>query len=577
MDHRYGRHGPRAWLKWRKRHVIPPGTSAALTPRTTVYVYNLSNTERIIYIVTTSPHDYEDDENEEQPQTPSFLPTPLPLPSGEKVIELSAGDSALVNAAQIQAFNDVEDLQEISERKFIRINRDGVRGRAREVQPTLELTALTAPLITEICRRLDGLPLALELAAARLKVLSLQTLLERLEHRLHLLTSGPRDLPARQQTLRQTIAWSYDLLSHEEQRLFRLLSVFVNGCTLEAAETVYSTLGGERAQVLDEVTSLLDKHLLYQGDQGDRTSRLLLHEMIREYGLEALVATQELEMARQVHAEYYLGLTEAQLGGAELAVWLEQLKREYANMRAALQWVLERPASEMALRLENVLLHFWEGHQRLSAGSTFLKHALASRQDVPVQMRAKALFTTGAPAFEQDDHEKGAIPDRETVALQRELGNARHLARSLYLLGMITWIIGDFAMAGLYTEEGLATARNLDEKVILAYLIDLSGQIALDQGADTRAQTLLEEGLMLHREAGDTLGSLNALFFLEHVLSARGEVIQARAYAEEHLALSKAIGFRSGIIGTLTFLGRLALEEGNMAQRVGCSKKAWRS
>jgi predicted ATPase len=225
--------------------------------------------------------------------------------------------------------------------------------RAREVQPTFELTALTAPLITDICRRLDGLPLALELAAARLKVLSLPAPLERLSHRLHLLTGGPRDLTARQQTLRQTIAWSYDLLSHGEQRLFRLLSVFVNGCTLEAAEAVYSTLGGERAQVLDEVTSLLDKHLLYQGDH---PPRLLLHETIREYGLEALVATQELEMARQVHAEYYLGLAGAHLEGVELAAWLEQLECEYANLRAALQWALERPASEVSWRSNRVTI-----------------------------------------------------------------------------------------------------------------------------------------------------------------------------------------------------------------------------
>jgi predicted ATPase len=249
--------------------------------------------------------------------------------------------------------------------------------RAREIQPTFELTALTAPLIAEICRRLDGLPLALELAAARLKVLPLQTLLERLEHRLHILTGGPRDLPARQQTLRQTIAWSYDLLSNAERRLFRLLSVFVNGCTLEAAEAVYSTLGGERAQVLDEVTSLLDKHLLYQGKQSDHTPRLLLHETLREYGLEALVATQELEMARQVHAQYYLGLAEALIEGNELVVLLEQLEREYANLHAALQWALERPASKMALRLESTLLHFWERYQRLGEGRTFLERARA--------------------------------------------------------------------------------------------------------------------------------------------------------------------------------------------------------
>jgi predicted ATPase/DNA-binding CsgD family transcriptional regulator len=444
--------------------------------------------------------------------------------------------------------------------------------RAREVQPTFELTALTAPLITDICRCLDGLPLALELAAARLKVLSLQALLERLEHRLQILTGGPRDLPARQQTLRQTIAWSYDLLSHGEQRLFRLLSVFVNGCTLEAAEAVYSTLEGERAQVLDEVTSLLDKHLLHQGEQGDHTPRLLLHETIREYGLEALVANQELEMARQVHAEYYLGLAEeaeAHLEGAKQAVWLERLEREYANLRAALQWALERHAGEVALRLGSALFHFWEGHRHLSEGRTFLERALASSQDVPAQVRARALFTTGILALEQGDHERGAVLGLEAVALQRELGDAYHLARSLYLLGVIAWVTSDFAMARLYAEEGLARARVLDEKAILAYLLDLLGQIALDQGEDTRARTLLEEGLTLHQETGDTRGRLNALFFLERVFSALGEVTRARACAEEQLALSKAIGFQLGIASALNFLGRLALEEGNVATASG--------
>lgn len=425
--------------------------------------------------------------------------------------------------------------------------------RAREVQPTLELTAATAPLITEICRRLDGLPLALELAAARLKVLSLQALLERLEHRLQILTGGPRDLPARQQTLRQTIAWSYDLLSHEEQRLFRLLSVFVGGCTLEAAETVYNLLGGKRAQVLDEVTSLLDKHLLNQSEQGDHMPRLLLHETIREYGLDALVANQELEQARQAHATYYLGLAAAQLEGVELVAWLGQLSREYANLRAALQWALERPASEMALRLEGALSHFWERHQRPGDGKTPTQRPLTSGQSVPVR------------APEQGVDEQGMALGREMAVVQRELGDARHLIRSLYLLGLTAWIIGDYVMARMYAEEGLARARNSDEKVALAYLVDLMGQTALDQGEYNQARTLLEEGYALHREAGDLLGSLNALFFLERAHAALGEMSQARACAEEHLAHAKAIGFSSGIIGSLIFLGRLALEEGNVA------------
>jgi len=422
--------------------------------------------------------------------------------------------------------------------------------RAREVQPTLQLTASTAPLISEICRKLDGLPLALELAAARLKVLSLSELLERLEHRLQVLTGGPRDLPTRQQTLRQTIAWSYDLLSPEDQRFFRLLAVFVDGCTLDVAEAVYSALGGERGEVLDAVMSLLDKHLLYQSnrDQDEHPPRLLLHETIREYGLEALIATQELEKVRQGHAEYYLRMAESHLEGAKPAEWLDQLEIEHANMRAALQWALEQPASEMALRLGGALLHFWEGHQRLDERKAFLQHSLASIQEVSARAPTSALFTPEALAPNEG-----------------ELGDARYLARSLYLLGLISWVIGDIAMARTYAEDGLAKARDSDEKVTIAYLLDLLGQIALDQGEDTRARALLEEGLMLHREVGDTLGSLNALFFLERALSALGEVTQAQAYAEEHLALAEAIGFQSGIVGTLTFLGRLALEQGHTA------------
>jgi len=430
--------------------------------------------------------------------------------------------------------------------------------RAREVQPTPELTDLM--LIAEICRRLDGLPLALELAAARLKILSLQTLLERLKHRLHILTGGPRDLPIRQQTLRQTIAWSYDLLTQEEQRLFRLLAIFVNGCTLEAAEAVYNTQGGERAQVLDNVTSLLDKHLLYQSDPGDPSPspnpRLLLHETMREYGLEALSTAQELEAARQAHAEYYLGLTEAHLEGSQMVVWLAQLRHEYANLHAALQWALEQPTNEIALRLENALLHFWGGHQRLSKGSSTLGHALAGKQDI-------THITTEAPA--PDQGKQNTISDPQAAMLQHKLAGARHLARSLCLLGMIAWVIGDNTMAHLYTIEGLARARDADDKITLAYLLDLSGQVALDQGEESRACTLLEEGLTLHQKNGDTLGSLNALYYLGRAYAIQGDITKARAYTREHLALSKEIGYQPGIISALFMQGRLALTKGNTA------------
>lgn len=441
--------------------------------------------------------------------------------------------------------------------------------RAREVQPTLTLSDLTAPLITDICWRLDGLPLALELAAARLKVLSLQALVERLEHRLQILTGGPRDLPDRQQTLRQTIVWSYELLSDDEQRLFRLLCVFNNGCTFQAAEAVYHMMRGTHAQVLDGVTSLLNKHLLYQREQGDQTPRLLLHETIREYGLEMLVSHQELELARQVHAEYYLELAQSLLESAKQAVLLERLEWENANLRAALQWALERPASEMASRLENALFRFWQRHQRLGEARTLFGHSLTSSLHVPSHVSDGTILAPEAPALVVGDQELGALPNpeqpEEPGALPRVVGDTRHIAVSLYLLGLMAWIIGDFPAARRYAEDGAARARGSQEPITLAYLMDLLGQIALDEGEDNRAQTLLEQGFTLHQLAGDTLGSLNALYFLERALVAQGKVIQARERAEEHLALSKAIGFQSGVVGALTFLGRIALEEGNAA------------
>jgi ATP/maltotriose-dependent transcriptional regulator MalT len=320
------------------------------------------------------------------------------------------------------------------------------------------------------------------------------------------------------------------------------------------------------------VTALLDKHLLYQHEQESHAPRLLMHETIREYGLEALGVNQELETARRLHAEYYLGLAEqaeAHLEGAEQAVWLERLEREYANLRAALQWMLEQHAHEMALRMSCALFHFWEGHGHLYEGRTFLERALANNQGEAEGVRARALHVAGFLALSQGDLEWGTVLGREAVVLHRKLGDARHLAWSLFLLGEIAWVIGDFGEARSYAGEGLAVARARDEKAILAYLLDLLGQIALDQGEDTRARALLEEGLALHREMGDTRGCLNALTSLKRVLFAQGEVTQARVYAEEQLTLSRAMGSRVGIAGALSFLGRLAFQEGDGATASG--------
>jgi predicted ATPase len=221
--------------------------------------------------------------------------------------------------------------------------------RAKAVKPDFQLTPANTRTIAEICVRLDGLPLAIELAAARIKLLPPQALLTRLGHRLQVLTSGARDASARQQTLRNTLAWSYDLLDAQEQRLFRRLPVFVRGCTLEAVEGLYTALGEMPADVLDGVASLMDKSLLRQVEREGEEPRLLMLATIREYGLEVLASAGEMESTRRAHAAHYLALAERaelELGGPQQAAWLERLEREHDNLQAALQWSLEQAGDE---------------------------------------------------------------------------------------------------------------------------------------------------------------------------------------------------------------------------------------
>src|SRR5215469_1347237 len=237
--------------------------------------------------------------------------------------------------------------------------------RAQAIRPDFQLKTDNAATIAQICVRLDGLPLAIELAAARVKVLAPQALLARLNRRLHILTGGAHDLPLRQRTLRNTLAWSYELLTEEEQRLFRRLSIFVGGCTLEALEALCAALDEGTDQVLEGVSSLIDKSLLHQTEQEGEEPRLVMLETLREYGLECLAMQGEMESTQQAHAEYYLALAEQaepHLKGAEQGRWFARLEQEHDNLRATLRWSLEpekvEHRSEMALRLGAALGQF---------------------------------------------------------------------------------------------------------------------------------------------------------------------------------------------------------------------------
>jgi predicted ATPase len=335
--------------------------------------------------------------------------------------------------------------------------------RAQAVKPDFRITDTNASTVAAICGRLDGLPLALELAAARLKVLSPQALLARLEHRLQVLTRGTRDVSERQQTLRNTIQWSYDLLSAGEQRLFRCLAVFVGGCTLEAVEAVC----GMKGDVLNDVASLIDKNLVRRREQAGGTVRLMMLETIREFGLECIEECGEVEMMRRAHAVYYLALAEEaepELRGPQQVTWLEQLEREHDNLRATLRWAVEQEEAgqriEMALRLGSALCRFWQVRSHLSEGRRWLEKALAS--EVMPLVRAKALYAAGMLAFDQGDHDQATRQCEESLALFRELNDRRGMAVSLSVLGYAAHRRG--ANATPLLEESLTIGRAVGER-----------------------------------------------------------------------------------------------------------------
>src|SRR5947209_8264900 len=305
--------------------------------------------------------------------------------------------------------------------------------RALALKPDVQLTAANAHAIAEICARLDGLPLAIELAATRIKLLPPQALLARLGSRLQMLTEGARDVPERQQTLRNAIKWSYDLLSTNEQRLFRRLSVFVGGCTLAALEEVCEALGDVATNVLEGVASLIDKNLLQQVEDVNGEPRLVMLETIREYGLECLAASEEAgeaEATRLAHANYYLQLaeeTEQKLRSAQQVIWLEQLEREHDNLRTALRWLVEREEVEMALRLGGAMCQFWAMRGHLSEGRQPWDGIVSGSnlETVSMRVRAKALNGAGVMAYTQGDFVHAKVLCQESLELFRKLGNRR--------------------------------------------------------------------------------------------------------------------------------------------------------
>jgi predicted ATPase len=441
--------------------------------------------------------------------------------------------------------------------------------RSQVVKPGFQLTIANAPTVVEICTRLDGLPLAIELAAARMKLLSPKALLMRLSPRLPILTSEIRDVPARQQTLRNTIAWSYQLLDAQEQRLLRRLCIFVGGCTLEAVETLYTSLGGGDGSVFDGVTSLIDKSLLRQTEQTEEEPHLMMLETIREYGLECLATSGEMELTRRAHAAYYLAVAEeavSQLGGPRQVEWLKRLEREHDNLRAVMQWVLEpgrqeEQRLEMALRLGAALGRFWFARGPFHEGQIFLERTLVGSEGIVSSWRAKALIAAGW--LEGDAHRRDELYG-ESLAIFRALGDKQGICSSLYWLSLGALDRGNPTEASAMLEECMQLQRELGDTGNLANSLFFLARVAAYQGDYARASALSEESLALHRKREDTRGITSTLLYLAEIsFSSHGDPATVRPLIEESLTLAKQVGDTSAVAYCLTFLGWVELSQGN--------------
>ncbi|MEK6283702.1 MAG: tetratricopeptide repeat protein [Acidobacteriota bacterium] len=437
--------------------------------------------------------------------------------------------------------------------------------RATAVKPAFALTDENARAVVEICQRLDGLPLAIELAAARIKVLPPRALLARLESRLKLLMGGARDLPSRQQTMRGAIAWSYELLNEGEKKLFRGLSVFAGGCELEAAEAVCTEAGDLEIDVLDGVSSLIDKSLLQQKEGVNAEPRFTMLETITEYGLEQLTASLEAGALRRRHADFFLKMAEkaeTELLGSQQDTWLDKLEIEHGNFRGAMRWAEENSEAEIGLRLAVALWRFWEMRGYLAEGRERLS-ALLSLAGGPTKARIKALYAAGVLADSQCDYAAARALFQENLELYRKLGDKWGIANSANNLGIVALRQHDYASARSLYEESLAIWCEVENQSALALSLSNLGNVADLCGDYVAAHGYYQESLEVFKQLQDGRGVALSLGHMGDVALHQGEYDSARDFYDKSLAILMEIGDKRGVASLLTDMGDLACERGD--------------
>ncbi|MDP9368185.1 MAG: tetratricopeptide repeat protein [Chloroflexota bacterium] len=450
--------------------------------------------------------------------------------------------------------------------------------RGQAARASFDLTEENAQAVVDICRRLDGLPLAIELAAARVKVLPPGALLARLEKRLPLLTGGALDAPTRQRTMSDAIAWSYDLLSAPEQALFRRLAVFVGGFTLEAAEAVSREVeaSGSRdanhapspstsrppdasTSVLEGLASLVDKSLVRCEDGPGVEPRYRMLETVREFGLERLAEHGEADECRRQHAVFFLAVAEAAESRqwSDHPTWRALVEREYDNLRAAAAWFEQDGSAEESLRLGYALMLFWNFHGSASEGRGWLARSLAMNPAIRTPARAKVLYAAGLLARRQGDLAQAGELGRAALALAQEIGDAWSVAATHVLLGHVALGEGDPARARSSFEEALAGFRRIDDAPWAAAALTGLGVEAVVTGDYDRAAPVLEEAVGRWREIGNAWGTAWSLFNFARVAKARGDFARAARLYQESLVLRAEDRDVAGIADSLVGLANV--------------------
>jgi predicted ATPase/class 3 adenylate cyclase len=459
------------------------------------------------------------------------------------------------------------DLKSLSQYEAVRLFIE----RAKSAKADFEVTEESAPAVAEICVRLDGLPLAIELAAARIKMLPPKAMLQRIGSRLKLLTGGARDLPERQRTLRGAIEWSFALLEEGEQLLFGRLAVFSGGRALEAIEAICDAEGDLLMDAFEGVSSLLDKSLLRQEEGHNSEPRFVMLETVHEFAREKLEKSAEAEEIKRVHAQYFLTLAEEaypELRGPHQLEWLERLEAEHDNMRTALSWALERKEVEAALRLGSTLSLLWSVRGYHSEGRRWLEEALAMDGRGSPEVRAMALAGVGMLASAQGDLDRAQEACEEGLELlaneAREASEAK--LNLLAGLGWVTWQREEHDKATQLFEESLALSREINDTWWLANSLSNLATVSHSQGDPERATELYKESMDLFRAQGDKHSLTYCLTNLAMVVYSQGDLGRAAQLTEEAVSLQRELGARGDVALGLCNLGWVALLQDDLGR-----------